>query len=85
MITENRKFRRSSLALAVAAAIGLAASANTQAFESTHDFSINDIQGAFTGSTYGAAGAVTDPTILCGLGGSPARTDVAPVVRTSRA
>lgn len=55
---------RSSLNLVVAATIAsLAAVPGARAVEytsPTHVFSIDDIQGAFNGSTYGAAGAVID-------------------------
>jgi hypothetical protein len=71
MIVQNRKMGRSSLALAVAAAIGAAAVPNAQAYESPiHVFSINDIMGGFDGSTYGPAGADQDTSILCGVGGT---------------
>jgi hypothetical protein len=59
--------------------MGVAVAPAAHAFESSHAFTIDDIQGAFTGSTYGTAGAVTDPTIICGLGVS-CPTDVPPVV-----
>lgn len=71
--------RRRSIPVAVAAVLGMAVGGASQAFESTHQFSINDVQGAFTGSTYGAAGAVTDPTIICGLGVT-CPTDVTPIL-----
>ena len=70
MSFENRKFRRSSLALAVAAAIGMAAAPSANAYESPlHVFSINDIQGGFDGSTYGPDGAFQDTSIICGVPG----------------
>jgi NAD-dependent dihydropyrimidine dehydrogenase PreA subunit len=78
MIVQNRKMARSSLALAVAAAIGAAAVPNAQAYESPiHVFSINDIMGGFDGSTYGPAGADQDTSILCGVGGTTCPTGAA--------
>jgi hypothetical protein len=75
--------RRRSISVAVAATLGIAVGGASQAFESTHQFSINDIQGAFTGSTFGSAGAVTDPTIICDVPGGvacPPTAEVGPVV-----
>jgi hypothetical protein len=69
MTIGNSKLHKTPLALAIAAAVGLAASTNAQAWVSPvpHIFSVDDIQGGFDGSTYGAAGVVQDPTILCGI------------------
>ena len=69
MTIGTSKLRKTPLALAIAAAIGLAASTNAQAWVSPepHIFSVDDIQGGFDGSTYGAAGVVQDPTIICGI------------------
>lgn len=42
---------------------------NVQAdYTAEHVFSVNDIVGAFDGTTYGIAGTYTDPSIICGLG-----------------
>jgi len=62
---------RIGLMLAVAAAIGVGASGNVTAFESTHTFKIDDIVGGFDGRTYGDKGNYVDIGILCGLEGSP--------------
>lgn len=76
MIIQNRTMRRSSLALAVAAAMGAAALPNAQAYDSpVHVFSINDIMGGFDGSTFGTAGALQIPSILCDAAGAPACPD----------
>jgi len=83
MTSRTQTVRRHSIAVAAAAALGVALSGASQAFESTHQFSIDDIQGAFTGSTYGAAGAVTDPTIICDVPGGvtcPTTAEVGPVL-----
>jgi hypothetical protein len=81
MIIQNRTMRRSSLALAVAAAMGAATFPSAQAYESPlHTFSINDIMGGFDGSTFGTAGALQIPSILCGAPGAPACTDVPPLI-----
>ena len=81
--TMKRKPLPGAIALVLSAALGAAAPTAQAAWESApHLFSINDIQGGFTGSTYGSAGAVTDPSILCGLGTS-CPTDVAPLLDKS--
>ena len=79
MIIQNRKLRQRALVVAVAAAIGMAASTSTQAWVSPepHVFSIGDIQGDFQGSTF-----ATDPSIICGLG-TQCPTDVAPLLDKS--
>lgn len=70
--------RRTALVIGVATAIAsMGALTTVQADIVTHDvrhtFSINDVQGGFDGSTVGDAGAVSDPTIICGapIDGSP--------------
>ncbi len=80
MIIQNRKLRQRALVVAVAAAIGMAASTSTQAWVSPapHVFSISDIQGDFQGSTY-----ATDPSIICGLGTTACPADVAPLLDKS--
>lgn len=82
MIIQNSKMRQRALVVAVAAAIGMAASTSTQAYLSdVHVFSIDDIQGGFDGSTYGPAGAVQVPAILCGVTEAcPESALVAPIV-----
>jgi len=80
----KRKLFPSAIALAVSAALGAsAATAQTVYVSPMHTFSINDIQGGFDGTTYGPAGAVQLPSILCGTGdaGSPAcPAGVVPIV-----
>ena len=83
MILQNSKKRQRALVVAVAAAIGMAASTSTQAWVSPapHVFSISDIQGDFQGNTY-----ATDPSIICDTGdtGSTAcPADVAPLLDKS--
>jgi hypothetical protein len=68
------------VALAAAAIAPVVAPNSALAFESVHNFSIDDLQGAFNGSTYGDGGAVTDPSILCGIGGVTCPTDVLPII-----
>jgi len=84
MIRRTRVLHRRPLTIALAAALGMAVGGASQAaFESTHQFSIDDIQGAFTGSTYGGGGAVTDPTIICDVPGGvscPLTAEVGPVL-----
>ena len=47
-----------------------------------HTFSINDVQGGFTGSTFGTSGAVQDTSILCDAPGSSSACppEVSPIV-----
>jgi hypothetical protein len=57
--------KKSPIAIAV---MSMMLHGNVQAeYVSEHVFSINDIMGAFNGSTFGPAGIYTDPTIICGL------------------
>jgi hypothetical protein len=58
--------RKSPIALAVSAAL---LQSHAMAFESVHEFSINDVLGGFNGTTYGPAGAAQDTSIICGLPG----------------
>lgn len=54
-------------------AIALLGAVPAQAYESPlHIFSIDDLQGGFDGRTYGPAGTMQDPNLICGLSGSPA-------------
>ena len=75
---------RSSLVLLLTSTLATASVLQSaHAFESSHGFSIDDIQGAFNGSTYGDAGAVTDPTIICDVPGGiacPPTAEVGPVI-----
>ena len=71
--------------LTISTALGVAAP-STQAAEYVsppHVFSVDDVQGGFNGSTYGAAGAVVDDTIICDLPGGiacPPTAEVEPVI-----
>lgn len=65
----NLKIRKSPIAIAIVAAMiqGNALAA----YESMHVFSVDDVLGKFDGTTYGSAGTSVDPTIICGIGGTP--------------
>lgn len=65
----NSKIRKSPLAVAMLAA--LLQSNAFAAHESLHVFSVDDVLGGFDGTTYGNAGTANDPSIICGLGGTP--------------
>ena len=67
----------------IAAAAAVPSAQAAEFISQPHVFSIDDIQGAFNGSTYGAAGAVTDPTIVCDVPGGvacPPTAEVGPVI-----
>ena len=69
-----RIIRKTPVALAVSTALLVASQGAALAYESPlHTFSINDVMGGFDGSTFGTAGVITDPSIICGLpiAGSP--------------
>mgnify|MGYP001818852236 CR=1 FL=1 len=71
------------LASTIAAASAVPAAQAVEYMSPTHEFSINDIQGAFNGSTFGAGGAVTDNTIICDAPGGvacPPTAEVGPVI-----
>ena len=49
-----------------------------------HVFSINDVQGGFSGSTFGPAGAIQDTSIICGVAGGAGCPDgIGPVTDKS--
>lgn len=71
MLIKNLK--KTPVAIAI-----IAAALHTNAFaahESVHVFSVNDILGGFTGTTYGTSGSASDPSIICGIGDTPC-TDI---------
>ena len=69
------KYIKKSLAALVAAIlVPVVVQSTALAYESPlHVFSIDDVMGGFDGSTFGTAGVITDPSIICGLpiAGSP--------------
>ncbi len=78
---EGKIIRKTPIALAVTAAL---LQGQALAYESPeHVFSINDVLGGFTGTTYGVPGTVQDKTIICGLPGGVACGDIKPKVDKS--
>ena len=53
--------------VALVAVVAMLQGSTLAAWESEHVFSIDDVMGNFEGTTYGTAGAETDPSIICGL------------------
>jgi len=67
--------KKSFVALVAATIVPVVVQSTALAYESPlHTFTINDVMGGFDGSTFGTAGVITDPSIICGLpiAGSPA-------------
>jgi len=56
----------------IAPSVSSAPTGPVMSYSTNHTFSILDILGGFDGSTFGPAGAIQDPTILCGAPGSTA-------------
>lgn len=67
MLIKNMKKSPIAIAIITAALHSTAFAAH----ESVHVFSVNDILGGFTGTTYGTSGSANDPSIICGIGDFP--------------
>ena len=86
MSQQHRKSASTIITLTIGAVMGVAvpgAKAAEFVSDPPHLFSINDIQGAFNGSTFGDGGAVTDSTIICDVPDGvacPPTAEVGPII-----
>lgn len=78
----SKIFRNTFNVLAVSMTLLVLSLNTTQAYESpVHIFSIDDVMGGFSGSTFGTAGATQDTSIICGVaGGAACPPDIGPVI-----